>query len=46
MIESCFEAMSDLRSNDVLELFRGDIAVFAVDNGIQFLKWLPFYFLD
>jgi hypothetical protein len=38
MFNRSFNAMNDIRSNDILELFGGYAGIFLFDDGIQFLK--------
>jgi hypothetical protein len=38
MLDMSFDIMSDIRSNDILELFRDYVGIFLFDDGVQFLK--------
>jgi hypothetical protein len=40
-----FDIMSGIRSNDILDLFRGGIGAFIFDDMIEFFKYFPFVFL-
>jgi hypothetical protein len=46
MFEMCFAVMSDVRSNDILELFGCYVEIFVFNDVIQFFKKIAFCFLD
>jgi hypothetical protein len=42
----CFDVVCNVRSNDILEVFRSCVRVFVFDDWIEFLKRFPFGFTD
>jgi hypothetical protein len=42
----CFDIVSNVSSNDILEVFRGHVRVFVFDDWIELLKRFPFGFVD